>query len=279
MPRKRTKKVTPPKSILGSDILRDKIWKRKDKVYFLLFPYSDPDLIQVFEGQIMSSRVNKDLTREYEIRITCGFDKRENLKNFFYRNWFKTPNVKRDMSIYENFDLPFNDNCTMFNYIESEFSEEINNDKYFKFSNYKTFFKNYTNQFIFSVNEAFIFDELKDAYYYFNILSWYSIVTYLRKMHNVMINDLSNIAHFKIAKVSTADFVMQFKHIIVQVIRDAGKDFEHYLETDEKIVKFFRSFILLHNVKDIHNTKSKKRRAMHNSKFLINRERLNKTED
>ena len=39
--------------IYSEDVLRDKTYKKNDKVYFLLFPFSEPNNIKIFSGTIL----------------------------------------------------------------------------------------------------------------------------------------------------------------------------------------------------------------------------------
>lgn len=275
------KKKTDTLGLTNTDLLRDKIWKKNDKVYFHLFPYNDPDFIQVFEGKILGKKINSDFTYEYAIKITCAFDKREVLRQFFYKNFFKTPTVQYHSTVddYDNYNLSFNSYCNTFNYVETEIAEVIMDPNVFKYSNYKTVFRNYTNQFVFIVNEVFIFDLPKDAFYYKQLHSMLSIGNYLKKLHNTMLSDngFSTMSTFVLK--DTKSFVMMFKQPIIGLIRDMGKDFSHYLENDTKITKFFRNYILLDNIRDVDYHKRSKRLVKYATKHLEKRERIHRYEN
>ena len=264
-----------------SDLLRDKVWKTDDIVYFHLFPYNDPDFIQVFEGKIIGKKLNVDYTYDYAIKITCAFDKREVIRSFFYKNFFKTPTIQyyNTLDVYDNYNLSFNSYCNTFNYVDTEIAEVIMDPNVFKYSNYKTVFKNYTNQFNFVQNEVFIFDSPKDAFYYKQLHSILSIGNYLKKLHNIMLSDngISTLSSIKLN--DTKSFVRMFKEPIICIIRDMGSDFTHYLENDAKITKFFRNYILLENIRDVDYHKRCKRIVKHASRVLEKRERVHRYEN
>ena len=135
------KKYKPSKQgIYSSDILRDKVYKKGDTVYFLLFSYSNPDTIKAFSGEILRHKTNADHTLEYVIRIKNAFEKREMLKDFFHNNWFKTAIKSHDIQ-----DSVLNEGVKMFSFVESELVQEIEN-KDFSYGKYKTFFKNLPHQ-------------------------------------------------------------------------------------------------------------------------------------
>lgn len=260
------------KTILSKDILRDKVYKKGDTVFFLLFPLNQPDFIQLFEGEIKSSRDNVDFTKEYFISITCGFDKRQIIRDFFYQNWFKTPYINKQVGVPEGEYIRNNDWCAMLNYIEMEMFEEIMDENKFSYGRYKTFFKGYTKRFTFSVNEAFVFDTIGDALAYLDLLNKLAIANMLKRMHDIYTSDSYKLWSLNKLNCSTVDFVKTQKSIIRDLIISMGKQFSSYLENDEKMVDFFRNFILQSNTKDIEVYKARKSKASKVARYFQKRE-------
>ena len=60
--------------IYSADILREKIYKPKQKVYFLLFSYSNPDTIKAFCGEILRSNDTLEDLGDQILRLGCQLE-------------------------------------------------------------------------------------------------------------------------------------------------------------------------------------------------------------
>lgn len=256
--------------IYSADILRDKVYKKGDKVYFLLFSYNNPDTIKAFSGEILRHKVNADYTFEYVIRIQNAFEKRELLKDFFHNNWFKTAIKSHDIQ-----DSILNEGVKMFSFIESELVEEIQNDK-FSYGKYKTFFKNNSEKFLFWVNEAFIFDSHYDSMSYLSKLNYMSLCKYLKQIHDIMVSKHLRQSASKLYTQSTQKFIQEFKPMILKIITDMGPEYEHYKKTNKSVYDFFDEYILNRTTRRNDFSKSRKAHINYYVKNDLYREKENR---
>ncbi len=247
------KEFKPSKQgIYSADILRDKIFQKGDKVYFLLFSYNHPDTIKAFAGEILRYKTNADHTNDYVIRITNGFEKREMLKDFFHNNWFRTAVKSHDIQ-----DSVLNEGVNMFSYVDSEIVEETENQE-FSYGKYKTYFKNQADKFIFWVNEAFIFDSHRESMTYLRKLNFLSACKYTKQLHDIFVSKHNRQSDSKIYYPSTARFLDDFKPTILKLIDEAGEGFEHYKTSSKGIYDFFDDYILNRTTRRIEFSKSRK---------------------
>lgn len=253
MPRKKVRPTN--KSILNSkDLLRDKIYKNGSEKYFILFPYNNPDLMQIFKGKILMNKTNKDGLLDYVMQIINGFDKREVLRNFFYENWFRTMN---DQSSYKTWIHPLNDSVQMFNYLGDDILNEITDDKEFKYGKYKTFFNTHGNKFIFYVSELFVFETFEQACLYYYKLSSLSMKRYIKNMHDISISTYSNVVTSEFYCKHTTHFVDSLKPMIIKMIKFMGPRYSHYLEDTGGIYAFFNDVVLEKTSKKVKLSKYK----------------------
>lgn len=257
--------------IYSSDVLRDKVYKKGDKVYILLFPYNEPDLIKIFAAEIQRPRQNADFTIDYNVKITNAFDKREALKDFFHNNWFRTGHHAAD--IRQN---STNEGLHMFSFIETELVDEVTDNKKFKYGEYKTFFKNHAERFIFQVNEAFIFDNYFKAIEYQNKLSILAVARYLKIMHDIMISKALRQGICSIYTKTTTEFIEKFKPTILELISEMGPDYAHYKESKNKLYLFFEEYIIYRKIKLLEFNKFRKDRLKQWAQHDLDREKENK---
>ena len=217
----------------SQEILTDKIFKRGDKVFFILFPYNQPDNFKVFSGEVLYHVDNADFTVEYAIKIHTGFDKREVLKDFFHNNWFKTINSEDPKDI--------NEYTKKFSFTDYELVEEA--DKYLDFAKYSTFFRNHSEKFTFVVNEAFVFDRLQIAAEYATKMSTITICNKLKDLHDIMCNDALRLTNSAMYTRSTQQFFKMARPLIINLLEELGPEYEKFLHAD-KIHKFFEDYIL-----------------------------------
>jgi len=260
---KNNKKYKPSKQgIYSADILRDKVYIKGDRVYFLLFSYNNPDTIKAFSGEILRHRVNADHTLDYVIRIKNAFEKRELLKDFFHNNWFRTAIKSHDIQ-----DSVLNEGVNMFSFVESELVEEIEN-KNFSYGKYKTFFKNNSDKFIFWVNEAFIFDSHFDSMSYLSKLNFMSACKYIKQLHDIVLSKHLIQSASKIYVKTTQQFIQDFKPMILKIIADMGPEYEEYSKTKKGIYDFFDEYILNRPARRTEFSKSRKTHV----RYFVNRD-------
>lgn len=272
MPRKTKRKKankSPKQGIYSADVLRDKIYKKGDKVYFLLFPVNDPNFIKIFAGNIERIRNNQDFTSDYVIKITNGFEKREALKDFFYNNWFRTGHKSSDVP-----DNELNEFVKMFSFSETELIDEIPNDK-FKYGEYKTFFKNHADKFIFYVNEAFIFDDYFTAMEYQNKLSVLAVCKYLKNIHDITVSKHLRQGKSSVYTKTTSLFVEKHKPIILDLIKELGPDYWHYNKTKAGILTFFDDYVLNRKMRKLEFNKWRREYLKKWSQHDLDREKEN----
>jgi hypothetical protein len=271
--RRKTDKRKANKSIkqgiYSSDILRDKIYQKGDKVYFHLFPYNDPDLIKIFAGEILRSTTNSDFTVEYVVRITNGFEKREALKDFFFNNFFKTAHTSISTP-----DSDLNESVQMFSFSETELISEIPNNK-FKYGEYKTFFKNHADKFLFCVNEAFCFDTYFKAIEYQNKLAVLASCKYLKNIHDITISKHLRQGKSAIYTKTTQLFIDKHKKFILDLIHELGPNFWHFKETKEGLYKFFDDYILHRKMRKNEFNKWRKEKLKYWAQHDLDREKEN----
>lgn len=266
-----SKKYKPNKQgIYSADVLREKVYKKGDRVYFLLFSYSNPDTIKAFSGEILRHKTNADHTLDYVIRIKNAFEKRELLKDFFHNNWFKTAIKSHDIQ-----DSVLNEGVNMFSFVESELVEEIEN-KDFSYGKYKTFFKNQSDKFLFWVNEAFVFDSHYDSMTYLSKLNFMSTCKYLKQMHDITVSKHLKQSASKLYIPSTSQFITNFKPMILKIIEDMGPDYEHYSKTNKGIYDFFDDYILNRPARRIEFSKSRQSKVRYFVKGDLYREKENR---
>ena len=259
----KNEKYKPSKQgIYSGDILRDKVYKKGDRVYFLLFSYNNPDTIKAFSGEILRHKQNADYTLEYAIRIQNAFEKRELLKDFFHNNWFKTAIKSHDIQ-----DSELNEGSKMFSFVESELVEEIEDEK-FSYGKYKTFFKNNSDKFIFWVNEAFVFDSHYDSMTYLSKMNFMSTCKYLKQLHDITVSKHNIQSASKLYIKDTTTFIKDFKPMILRIIADLGPEYEHYTKTNKGLYDFFDDYILNRPARRIEFSKSRK----HNLRYYVNRD-------
>lgn len=265
------KKYKPSKQgIYSSDILRDKVYKKGDTVYFLLFSYSNPDTIKAFSGEILRHKTNADHTLEYVIRIKNAFEKREMLKDFFHNNWFKTAIKSHDIQ-----DSVLNEGVKMFSFVDSELVQEIEN-KDFSYGKYKTFFKNQSDKFIFWVNEAFVFDRHYDSMTYLSKLNFMSACKCLKQLHDIVVSKHNVQSASKIYTNSTQKFIQENKPMILKIIDDMGPEYEHYKKTNKTVYDFFDDYILGRPARRIEFSKSRKKNVLYYTNRDLYREKENR---
>jgi len=246
-PGKGTKFKTFRENYYSEEILSDVVYKAGDKVFFILFPYNQPDNFKVFSGEVLYHKDNTDFTVEYAIKIHTGFDKREVLKDFFHNNWFKT--------IVANDPKDLNEYTKKFSFTDYELVEET--DKHFDFAKYSTFFRNHSEKFTFLVNEAFIFDKLHIAAEYATKMSTITICNKLKDLHDIMCSDSLRVSNSKIYTPSTAKFFKLARPLLIQLLEELGPEYAKFLDGD-KISNFFDDYILNRRYRRMEFTKSRK---------------------
>lgn len=262
-PRKNNKIYKPSKQgIYSADILREKLYKKGDRVYFLLFSYNNPDTIKAFSGEVLRHKKNADHTVEYVLRIKNAFEKRELLKDFFHNNWFKTSVKTHDIQ-----QTSLNEGVNMFSFVENELVEEIVDEK-FSYGKYKTFFKNNADKFIFWVNEAFIFDNHYDSMEYLSRLNFMACCKHLKQLHDIVLSKHLRQSASKIYCKHTAIFIQDFKPMILKIIDDMGPDYEHYKLTNNGLYDFFDDYILNRPARNKEFSKSRKAHV----RYFVNRD-------
>ncbi len=255
--------------IYSADILREKVYKPGDKVYFLLFSYSSPDTIKAFSGEILRHKTNADHTIEYVIRIKNAFEKRELLKDFFHNNWFKTAIKSHNIQ-----DSVLNEGVKMFSFVESELVDEIEDEK-FSYGKYKTFFKNNSDKFLFWVNESFRFDSHYESMTYLSKLSFLASCKHLKQLHDIVVSKQLKQSASKLYFENTQNFVQDFKSLILKLIDDMGPDYEHYAKTNKGIYDFFDDYILNRPARRIEFSKSRQSYVRYYVKNDLYREKEN----
>ncbi len=245
----------------SQEILTDKIYKKGDKVFFILFPYNQPDNFKVFSGEILYYVDNADFTVEYAIKIHTGFDRREVLKDFFHNNWFKT--------VLSNDPKDLNEYTKKFSFTDYELVEET--DKYFDYAKYSTFFRNHSEKFTFMVNEAFVFDKLHVAAEYATKMSTITICNKLKDLHDIMCSDSLRVTNSKIYTPSTSKFFKLARPLIIALVEELGPEYEKFL-TEDKLVQFFDDYILNRRYRRMEFTKSRKAYTEKKSKNTRKRE-------
>ena len=257
------KKYKPSKQgIYSADILREKVYKKGDKVYFLLFPYNESDTLKAFAGEIMRHKVNADHTLDYVIRITNAFEKRELLKDFFHNNWFRTAIKSHDIQ-----DSVLNEGVKMFSFVESELVDQIE-DKDFSYGKYKIFFKNQSDKFMFWVNEAFIFDSHYDSMTYLSKMNFMSTCKYLKQLHDIVVSKHVRQSASKLYTKTTQQFIQDFKPMILKVIADMGPEYEKYAKTNKEMYDFFDDYILNRQARRVEFSKSRQTHV----RYYVNRD-------
>ena len=229
------------------EVLSDKIYKKGDKVFFILFPFNEPDNFKMFSGEVLYHVDNTDFTVEYAIQIHTGFDKREVLKDFFHNNWFKSVTSKDPKDL--------NEYTRKFSFTDYELVEET--DKYFDFAKYSTFFRNHSEKFTFLVNEAFVFDKLHICAEYCTKMSTITLCNKLKDLHNIMCNDALRQTNARIYTPSTSKFFKLARPLIISLIEELGHEYERFL-TDDKLQEFFDDYILNRRYRRMEFTKSRK---------------------
>ena len=263
-------KYKPSKQgIYSADILREKVYKKGDKVYFLLFSYNNPDTIKAFAGEILRHKVNADHTLDYVVRITNAFEKRELLKDFFHNNWFKTAIKSHDIQ-----DSVLNEGVKMFSFIDSELVEQIEN-KDFSYGKYKIFFKNQSDKFLFWVNEAFIFDSHYESMTYLSKMNFMATCKYLKQLHDIVLSKHLRQSASKIYVKTTQQFIQDFKPMILKVIEDMGPEYEHYAKTKQGMYDFFDDYILNRPARRKEFSKSRQKHVQYFVKRDLWREKEN----
>tara|TARA_R110000737_G_scaffold276763_1_gene283559 strand:+ start:106 stop:930 length:825 start_codon:yes stop_codon:yes gene_type:complete len=264
------KKYRPGKQgIYSADILREKMYKKGDRVYFLLFSYSNPDTIKAFSGEILRHKTNADHTIEYVIRIKNAFEKRELLKDFFHNNWFKTSVKSHDIQ-----DSVLNEGVNMFSFVDHELVKETE-DKDFSYGKYKTYFKNNSDKFIFWVNEAFIFDSHYDSMTYLSKLNFMSACKHLKQLHDIVVSKHLVQSASKLYIKNTQQFIQDFKPMVLKIIEDMGPDYEHYSKTNKGIYDFFDDYILNRPARRTEFSKSRQTFV----RYYVNRDLYREKED
>jgi G:T/U-mismatch repair DNA glycosylase len=253
--------------LYSADVLRDKIYKKGDTAYILLFPYNEPDLVKIFAVEILRPRQNADFTVDYSVKITNAFDKREALKDFFHNNWFRTSHHSKDIKHSDT-----NEGVHMFTFLDSEMLDDVTDNTKFKYGEYKTFFKNHAEKFLFYVNEAFIFDNYFKAMEYQNKLSVLAVARYLKMMHDIMISKALRQGTSALYTKTTTQFIEDFKPVILKLLQEMGPDYRHYQESKRKLYEFFEKFIIHRKIKLIEFNKFRKLRLQKWSQHDLDRE-------
>lgn len=255
--------------IYSADILREKIYKKGDKVYFLLFSYSNPDTIKAFSGEILRHKTNADHTVEYVIRIRNAFEKRELLKDFFHNNWFKTSVKSHDIQ-----NTAMNEGVNMFSFVDTELVEHIENED-FKYGKYKTFFKNHSDKFIFWVNEAFIFDSHYESMTYLSKLNFLAACKHLKQLHDIIVSKHLRQSASRLYCKHTSQFIQDFKPMVLKLIDDMGPDYEHFAKTSKGLYDFFEEYVLNRTIRRQEFSKSRQAHVRYFVKRDLWREKEN----
>jgi hypothetical protein len=275
MPKKNKKREQASRYQSGlytDELLRDKLYENGEKVFVILFPYNNSNIYQIFEAQINYRKPNLDFTDNYCVTLTCGFDKREILKDFFHNNWFNTA-INRD------FRTPneFLEDMHKFSFVDHELVEEISNDK-LKYGEYKTFFRNHAQKFRFFVNEAFIVEDYYEAMEYVAKLNLLSAAKIMKDLHDVTVSrQLRQSGSCHLYTKTTTEFIKKHKRVIIDIIKEMGSKYYHYAEEDN-IYEFFEEFILDRKIKQVEFNKWRKQRLKQYAKHDLEREGLIKRE-
>ena len=258
--------------LYSDEILRDKIYKKGEIVYVLLFPYNNGNIYNVFQAKINYKKPNLDFTDNYCVTLTCAFDKREIIKDFFHNNWFNTA-IRMD----NRTPNTFLEDMHKFSFIESELVDEITNDK-LKYGEYQTFFRNNGMKFRFFVNEAFVFDDYETAMEYLAKLNVLSAAKILKDLHDITVSrSLRQSGSVHLYTKTTTDFVRKHKQLIIDLIKEMGSKYYHYCE-GQKINIFFQEYILERRIKTYEFNKWRKRRLKTYTTHDLEREGIIKRE-
>jgi len=264
MPRKSNKKQkrkTFRENYFSEDILTDKIYKKGTKVFFILFPYNQPDNFKVFSGEVLYHVANKDFTNEYAVQIHTGFDKREILKDFFHNNWFKTIPVKDPSGL--------TGSTKKFSFTDHELVDST--DKYFDYGKYHVFFRNHSEKFTFMVNEAFIFEKLHVAAEYATKMSVITICNKIKDLHDIMCSDMLRVSKSGTFTQTTNQFFKLIRPLLNTLVDELGPEFEKFIEEDN-VKNFLDDYILNRRYRRMEFTKSRKKVIEKISLGLRNRE-------
>ena len=235
----------------SQEILSDKVFKIGDKVFFILYPYNQPDNFKLFSGEVVYHQANADFTIEYCVKIHTGFDKREIIKDFFHNNWFKSikTSINKDTK-------GLSEHCRKFSFTEYELIEET--DKYLDYGKYSTFFRNHSEKFTLFVNEAFVFDRLHVAAEYATKMTTITVCNKLKDLHDLMCSDALRLSKSKLYTISTTRFFKLARPLIVNLLNELGPEFEQFLGDDKKLLGFFNDYILNRRYRRMEFTKSRK---------------------
>jgi hypothetical protein len=239
--------------VYSSDLLSNVSFAPGESVFFLLFPYNEPDMVKIFKGEIMRSQTNIDFTLQYSIKVTDAFDKKDSILDFFHNNFFKT-----SLKVVDVQQTELNEGIKMFSFVDYELLEEI--DENFSLNNYKTVFQNHTEKFTFLVNECFVFETYDECLKYLKMMNFLSVCKYLKRIHDIVSSKSMESSSLYVDSGSA--FIHDYKHVLVKLIHEMGEGYEHHALSTKALIEFMNYYVLNRNIRWSEFDKNRKTKTL-----------------